>query len=206
MSNRNLNYDPNSLIALPSREEVADFEEYLRFYFEDDTIKFPESLVYQFLNFHGGIPGKQCFDQPDGIKRMICRFCNILRVDEKLLPGPKIETWRNRNFDARLDYSIDGFFDYFDYQGRLSESTGTLVPIAALDTAGGYNARGQDEMDLLCLDYDKGKEPSVVTWCFESSWANPEDTIKVADSFDEFLEMLYERPDDFHVESDCDNF
>lgn len=61
-------------------------------------------------------------------------------------------------------------------------------------------------MDLLCLDFEDSKEPPVVTWCFESSWCDLEDTIKVADSFDEFLGMLYERPTDFHVSNETNYF
>jgi len=73
-------------------------------------------------------------------------------------------------------------------------------------TAGGFNAREMAEMDLLCLDYRQPGEPSVVTWSFEMSWSDPDQTIKVADSIAAFLSMLYERPDDFYTTNDCESF
>lgn len=61
-------------------------------------------------------------------------------------------------------------------------------------------------MDLLCLDYQKPGEPSVVTWNFEMSWHDPEEIVKVADSFGEFLPMLYTRPDDFPITNENEYF
>ncbi|WP_145107912.1 SMI1/KNR4 family protein [Gimesia panareensis] len=197
-----LNYDMNSLVPPTSREAVTSLEEWLTFYFEK-PIQFPDEFIDQLLNFHGGIPGKQCFNEPDGTRRMICRFCNILRKED-LVP-PAEPSWRGGS-DARYEYSIRLLLDADPYCGRLGESESALVPIAAIDTAGGLNAREMSEMDLLCLNYGEDGEPSVVTWSFEMSWAEPKYTIKVADSFKEFLNMLYERPDDFFTTNDCDYF
>ncbi|QDT89296.1 SMI1/KNR4 family protein [Gimesia algae] len=197
-----LNYDMNSLVPPTTREAVASLEEWLTFYFEK-PVQFPDEFIDQLLNFHGGIPGKQCFNEPDGTQRMICRFCNILRKKD-LLP-PAEPSWRGGS-DARFEYCIRLLLDADPYCGRLGESEGTLVPIAAIDTAGGFNAREMGEMDLLCLNYGNEGEPSVVTWSFEMSWAEPKYTIKVADSFKEFQNMLYERPDSFYTTNDCEYF
>lgn len=166
-------------------------------------ITFPSELVFCFLKGHGCIPLKQCFNMPNGDVRMLCRFCNLLEFDQ--IPDPEILTWRSSQCDVRYDYSLDFLMDTDQYSGRLYKSKGSLVPFAVLDTAG-HNARSMQEMDLLCLDYDGDNNPSIVTWSFEESWSDPNATIQVADSFDEFLNMLYERPDEFPITNECDSF
>ncbi|QDT99270.1 SMI1/KNR4 family protein [Gimesia aquarii] len=202
-----LEYDLESLVPAVASNEIDNCEKSLSNLFEKE-INLPVKFIQHILRFHGGIPGKQCFKMPDGEIRMICRFCNILdsRRDEKILE-PYIRSWRPGGaFDIRLDYSILMLCNRFDYSERLYESGGVLVPIAVIDTAGGLNARGMSEMDLLCLDYHNPGEPSVVTWNFEMSWSTPEMTVKVADSFDEFLLMLFHRPDNFPITNECDSF
>ncbi|MDF1745666.1 MAG: SMI1/KNR4 family protein [Gimesia sp.] len=198
----NLNYDMDSLVPSVTRDAVIRIEELLSWEHEK-TIKLPDDFIFQILNYHGGIPRKQCFNEPDGKVRMICRFCNILRKED--LKPPAEPSWRG-GLDARYEYSIELFKDADPYCGRLYESGGDLVPIAVIDTAGGFNAREMAEMDLLCLEFRKAGEPSVVTWSFEMSWADPSHTIKVADSFAAFLSMLYERPDDFCTTNDSEHF
>ncbi len=201
-----LEYNLESLLPAVSLEEIHEFEKTLSDYFEQ-KILLPGELKQQYLYFHGGVPGKQYFQTPNGEVRMICRFCNIFNAlrDERL-PKPPIPSWRPGGAsDSRLDYSIDFLLARFDYSDRLYESGGSLVPIAVIDTAG-HNAREMSEMNLLCLEYQKPGEPSVVTWAFESSWADPEETVKVADSFRQFLTMLYERPSDFPITNDCEYF
>lgn len=197
-----LEYDLKSLVPSVTKEKVFELEKCMTAVLEK-PIKLPVEMVYQILNFHGGIPKKQCFKEPDGRVRMICRFCNILERED--LKSPKVPSWRGGE-DGRLDYSINLFMDADPYCGRLCESGGVLVPIAVIDTAGGLNAREMSEMDLLCLDYRHSGEPFVVTWNFEMSWSTPEMTIKVADSFKEFLGMLHERPDGFFTTNDCEYF
>ncbi|MCA9005391.1 MAG: SMI1/KNR4 family protein [Planctomycetaceae bacterium] len=199
-----LNYDLKSFFPAVSLEEIHQFERKLSDYFEQ-SIQLPDEFIQQLLHFHGGIPGKQCFRSPTGEIRIICRFCNIFRaLGDQRLSMPAIPSWRPGGAsDVRLDYSINYLFARFDYSGRLDESGGNLVPIAAIDTAG-HNAREMSEMNLLCLDFRKPEKPIVVTWDFELSWCNPRDTIKVADSFGQFLTMLYERPDDFAISNDCE--
>lgn len=198
----NLNYDMDSLVPSVTRDAVARIEEWLSFLHEK-TIKLPDEFIFQILNYHGGVPGKQCFNEPDGNARMICRFCNILWKED--LKPPAKPSWRGGS-DARYEYSIILLEDADPYCVRLYESGGDLVPIAVIDTAGGHNARDMAEMDLLCLDYRQPGEPLLVTWSFEMSWADPSHTIKVADSFAAFLSMLYERPDDFYTTNDCEHF
>lgn len=202
-----LEYDLESLAPSVTIEKIYHFEQWLTEEFERE-IKLPDKLIQQIMHFHGGIPGKQCFKMPDGEIRMICRFCNILnpREDEISLQACK-KSWRPGGaVDIRLDYSILMLCSRFDYSERLYESGGVLVPIAVIDTAGGLNARGMSEMDLLCLDYRNPGEPSVVTWNFEMSWSTPEMTVKVAESFDVFLKMLFRRPDNFPITNECDSF
>ena len=65
-----------------------------------------------------------------------------------------------------------------------------LLPIAGLDTAG-HDCRGMSEYDLLCLDYDAGREPTVVTWDFHASSEDRAVKETVAASFAKFLPKLY---------------
>lgn len=199
-------YHLESLVPAVSLEEIHRFEKRLS-NIREQNIKLPNELIQHLLHFHSGIPGKQCFQTPDGEIRMICRFCNIFKSlgDEKI-PKPLIPSWRPGGAsDIRLDYSINFLIDRFDYSDRLYESVGILVPIAVIDTAG-HNAREMSEMNLLCLDYQKPGEPSVVTWNFEMSWHDPEEIVKVADSFGKFLPMLYTRPDDFPITNESEYF
>ncbi len=79
-----------------------------------------------------------------------------------------------------LTDSVGGTWsDIFD---RLSDN---LMPFA--DLASG---------DFLCFDYEKGGRPQIVVWFHELSPPSSPYTEFVANNFDEFLEMLYEDPDD----------
>ncbi|QDT41613.1 hypothetical protein Pan241w_16760 [Gimesia alba] len=202
----NLEYNLESLLPAVSLEDIHQFEIKTSNYFEQ-KIKLPDELIQQFLHYHGGIPGKQCFQSLDGKIRMICRFCNIFKpLGDERLPQPPIPSWRPGGAsDVRLDYTIGFLLARFDYSDRLYESGGLLVPIAVIDTAG-HNAREMSEMNLLCLDYRKPGEPSVVTWSFEMSWHDPEEIVKVADSFGEFLTRLFKHPDDFPITNECEHF
>lgn len=199
-----LNFRAETNIVIPAIDikTIKKFEDFLGTYLERE-IKFPAELVSCFLKGHGCIPGKQCFKMPNGDVRMICRFCTLLDYDD--IPDPEVMTWRSTQADIRYDYSLDFLMDADPYSGRLYKSKGCLVPFAMIDTAG-HNARSMNEMDLICLDYQTLGEPSVVTWSFEESWCDPKETVKVADSFGEFLEMLYERPDDFSCTNECEYF
>jgi hypothetical protein len=61
---------------------------------------------------------------------------------------------------VRLDYRVKGFLDY-EFWCFLLEEAGHVLPIAGLDT-GGHNCRDMDKIDLLCLDYNGGGEPTVI--------------------------------------------
>ena len=119
-----LNYDMNSPVPLVSRDTVTECEEWLSLLFEK-TINLPDEFIYQILNYHGGIPGKQCFNEPDGKTRMICRFCNILGKED--LKPPAEPSWRGGT-DARYEYSIRLLLDADPYCGRLYESGGGYSP------------------------------------------------------------------------------
>lgn len=199
-----LDFREETNISIPSidMKTIKKFEIFLGTYLERE-IKFPAELVSCFLKGHGCIPIKQCFNMRNGDARMICRFCTLLKYDD--IPDPEILTWRSSECDIRYEYSLDYLMNSDPYSSRLDESRGCLVPFAVIDTAG-HNTRAMQEMDLLCLDYEGGHKPSVVTWSFEESWADPDETIKVADSFNEFLTMLYKRPDDFPITNECEYF
>ncbi len=188
-----LDYEPDSLLPPINRDTVQECEKFLSRHFER-PIKFPEAYVEHVLQFHGGVPGVRCFTTPSGERRALCRFMNFIRRED--LSPPMLPTWRESPpHDIRLDYSHYTMNDCDPWCGRLYESGGMLVPIAAIDTAG-HDARVMMEFDLLCFDFQHGPEPPVFTWCFETSWSRPQDTKRVADSFAEFLTMLHRCPTD----------
>ncbi|QGQ23788.1 hypothetical protein F1728_14315 [Gimesia benthica] len=193
-----------SEIVIPAIDEkIIQRNETFLSHYNEKVIRFPEELAACFLKHHGGIPEKQCFRMPEGSVRMICRFCTLLDYDE--IPVPEVMTWRSTESDIRYDYSLDFLMNADPYSSRLYQSRGVLVPFAVIDTEG-HNARSMHDMDLICLDYQESAEPSVVTWSFEESWASPEETVKVADSFAGLLEMLFERPADFPCTNECEYF
>lgn len=48
--------------------------------------------------------------------------------------------------------------------------------------------------DMLCFDFEKGAKPEIVVWFHELSEPNQPHTELVANSFDEFLQMLTDKP------------
>jgi hypothetical protein len=119
---------------------------------------------------------------------MVGRFFNFL--EEEDLAPPQTLTWRQwpKKHDVKLDYRVEGFLDYEFWCLRL-ERAGNCLPIAGLDTAG-HNCRDMDEIDLLCLDYSAGGEPTVVTWEFPGF----KPVTPVAPTFDAFLGQLFRCP------------
>lgn len=196
MSSIDLFYEPESLLPPIGEDDIRAAEIFLSRQFEC-SIQFPKSYVEHMLQFHGGVPRKRCFEIPSGERRVICRFINFL--DGSRIESPIRATWRgSRESDIRLDYSLYTMQSCDPWNLRLSESGGRLVhlvPIAALDTAG-HDARGMHEFDLLCFDFEQEPEPSVVTWSFEMSYAEPEWTKFVAPTFADFLKLLHECPPD----------
>lgn len=181
-----LEYEPGSLLPPLPPERLSKFEQWLCHYWERE-IRLPKAYVDHILAFHGGAPGKACFQSPSGRTRMLCRFFNYLEKDD--LPLPLTPTWRQWSDepDVRLDYRVKGFLNYEFWCVRLEATT--CLPIAGLDTAG-HNCRDMDEINLLCLDYSVGSEPPVVAWEFPGF--TPIEVI--APSFASFLPMLQRCP------------
>jgi hypothetical protein len=172
-------------------ERIAEFEMWLAPYWERKRIAIPPAYVEHITAFHGGVPGKRCFREPDGRIRVIGRLFNFL--DKSDLSPPYTRSWRSWSLgpDVRLDYRLRDYLNNEYWCIRLGYPEVNLLPIAGLDYAG-HDCRGMDEFDLLCLHYGRKKEPAVVTWPFDSSWYDrPPDIVRVADSFAEFLPMLF---------------
>lgn len=90
-----------------------------------------------------------------------------------------------------MDYSIHAFMDLEHWCIRLGSTGTNLLPIAGLDYAG-HDCRGMEEFDLLCLHYADAPDPAVVTWPFDTSFYGREpEIIRVADTFAEFLPLLF---------------
>ena len=119
---------------------------------------------------------------------MVGRFFNFLEEEDLAPPGEM--SWRQwSGQDIRLDYQVYCYFNLEHWAIRRDQFD--LVPIAGLDTAG-HNCRLMDSYDLLCLDYRREGEPSVVAWDFEQSWEDKCVDESVAASFAEFLPLLHE--------------
>ena len=115
---------------------------------------------------------------------------NLLNLDEAGIGEP---SWRKRNADVAHDFSIDFMFQCDPWADRLSSTPDLdLVPFAALDHAR-HDARGMAEFDLLCFDVTQPGTVPIVTWSFESSWHDREQTVRVAASFEELEQLV--RPD-----------
>lgn len=147
-----LEYMPDSLLPATDRQSVQEYVDWLQRYYEQAVV-LPESYVEHVLAFHGGVPGKACFNAANKGGRVVCRFFNFLRqkdITPPYLPSWRTEYGRSASQDIRLDYSVWRYHDEEPWAERLREFEEPLVPIACLDTAGN-NAREMAEYDLLCL-------------------------------------------------------
>jgi hypothetical protein len=188
MSAIDLEYEPGSLLPPVTARQIRKFEKYLSEIWERH-VRLPAAYVEHVKAFHGGVPGKKCFKTEGGQVRVVGRFANFLEEDD--LESPSMPSWRPGGQDIRLDYSLYDYSDNEMWDERLrGGGEAALLPIAGLDTAG-HDCRLMTEYDLLCLDYDtEGEEPSVVIFDFHESIDVPVLEF-VADSFEEFLLMLY---------------
>jgi hypothetical protein len=182
-----LEYEPASLLDPPPPERVREFERRLGRYWER-RLRLPAAYVEHITTFHGGVPGKKCFQTPSGKVRVLGRFFNFLEPAD--LEPPLTRSWRSWSSgpDVRLDYRVKEFLNNEFWCLRLSGTR--LLPIAGLDTAG-HDCRGMDEINLLCLDYSRPGPPSVAAWQFDGSWEDHPVKETVAASFARFLPMLY---------------
>ena len=154
----------NTIIKpLPTEQQLLEEEQYWR-------VSLPGSVKEFFKDYNGLIPEKNIFDgsSPRDKERVVERFLCIL------------EDTRNHPLGV---YDIDVVLTQLDdrllYQDDILGVE--LLPIATL--FGG---------DFICLDYSQRREnPSVCIWYHESSYELHPSTSFVAETFEEFLGLLY---------------
>jgi hypothetical protein len=207
MANVDLAYDPSSLCG-PVDLRVARFLEKYR------GNKLDPSYLRHVQQWHGGIPSKQYFEAEDGKTYRVGRCLTLVDEKTKLKP-PTRPSWKFRERDIRIDWSILTLIDEEGPSCRNLFGGEQLLPFAALH-------RGQlhpDKMgltdgdcDLACFFYtSKTKRPRIVVWhadlaqkehwrwdeALKASGWNKEErvryedfTVPVAADFDEFIAKL----------------
>ena len=129
-------------------------------------VKLPDEFRSLLMEYNGGIPEKREF-QSGKQARMIERF---LCIKEK------------GTYEDYAWYDINVVIT--QVEERLAsdphQKGDELIPIAALFAG-----------DLLCLDYRASAIPSVCVWFHEESGEWEPVTEKVADTFSEFMAMLF---------------
>ena len=155
--------DEGRIIPPPSDERIQEIEEVFK-------IQFPKEYVRFIKLYNGAVPVNGSFDC-NNHSYFIERFFCLL--DDELYKTRDDLNW----------FEIEVVFDEFD--GHLLEDEdmiGTeLVPIALLFAG-----------NMVCLDFRKDpNHPSVCVWDYYKSAELSPVTYKAADSFTEFLNMLY---------------
>jgi hypothetical protein len=198
-----LGYDPDTLAGPVDPRVVRWIEEHRR--------RFDPSYLDHIQRFHGGIPGKQYFDTPQGETMRVGRFLTL--VDEETpLPPPFCPSWQYPNRDVRIDRSVLTLIDEEGPSCRQLLAGEDILPFAAL-YRGDLDPDGmsllEGECDLLCFDYRLGApRPQVVIWDAYASLKDcirrdrsRDDTVRyeefirpVASDFDAFLRLLRESP------------
>ncbi len=120
---------------------------------------------------------------PDSYKEIVKSYDNGR-------PRPRCFDLKNREgvvFNSLLSFSIPGGDNIFEVYNRTKSDIGKRVLPFADDPFG----------NLICFDYrETDNNPPIVFWDHEADSDAGEESLKfVANSFDEFLDMLYE-PDD----------
>ena len=153
--------EKNSVCDPPSKERIEWFEKAYR-------IKLPESFV-QFLAYANcGVPVKEKTFFVGNKERLIERFLCITNSPKQ---EPDKGIYDITVVATQLDERL---VDDPDMIGM------NLIPIATLFAG-----------DFVCLDYRESKDnPKVVVWDHEQSDEFAPATEVVANSFDEFLELL----------------
>ncbi|MGN0171803.1 MAG: SMI1/KNR4 family protein [Acutalibacteraceae bacterium] len=150
----------------PSKDTIAEAE-------KEWGVRFPDSYI-QFLSENNGVVPKAQLFMCEGREYLVERFLCLL--DDELLDKLEIGC-----YDILVIVS-----QIFDCLTDDDEAYGVqLMPIADLFAG-----------DLVCLDYRTDKqEPEVCVWAHEESEELAPCTYKIADTFDDFLKMLYEPKD-----------
>src|SRR5687767_8537732 len=112
----------DGLLAAPAPERLARLDAWLTRYYER-AIELPAGWKQHVLRWHGGAPlaEHRCFVEPGGRVRAICRMLNILTVDD-WQPGAGQASWRKRQDDIALDFSIDAMLNASHFMERLADT------------------------------------------------------------------------------------
>ena len=148
---------------LPTEEYIAEYE-------DSWGVNLPKDYREFLKKYGGGIPTEEkcCFDSEEG-EQEIDRFLCLCEDFEDNPLGM---------YD--IDVTWSQIFDRLEEDSDLIGAN--MIPIAAL-LAGDY----------VCLDFRKDEaNPEVCVWLHEESDEFSPMTSKVADSFTEFLDMLFE--------------
>ena len=176
-----LEYDPTTFVGEFNPTAFIDYEKRFE---ELNGVKLDPSYVRHISQNYGGIPKKQCFKTRKGTTLRLGRFLNYL--DRESVEPPIRKSWNGHGDDIRLDWSVHRIIDPLDYFPPH------LHPFASL-YMGPHHPDEMVEFDLLCFDYSKSGRPKIVVWYHdESKFSDKPVKEKVADTFDEFLSMLYE--------------
>lgn len=174
-----------------------------------------ESYRQLIHSFHGGIPGRQ-YIKGKGHRYRVGRFLTILDRHSQL-PGPFQPHFDQSEIDCRVARSISFVIDAESMTSRALFYGQRLLPFAAL-YAGDHHpddmCLDRVYVSFLCFDYGTGSaRPVIVVWHAQKAadaydeWeeddypteeAEPDIpaidynkfTERIADNFDEFLEML----------------
>lgn len=145
---------------------------YLRFFSKAYRVSLPASYVAFLEKGNGGVPIENLFLVPKGRERLIERFHFLGDYTQGPLDDYCIEVVLTQ-LGQRIAY-------------RGEDVGARLVPIAELFAG-----------DVVCLCYEGAKdEPYVVVWDHEQSEDFKPFTVRVADTFSEFLEMTYAKQEE----------
>ena len=154
------------IVKGPGRDVVASIE-------KDWNIRFPESYI-RFVSENNGLIPKASLFMCEGREYVIERF--VCLVDYRVADGLMLEEYD-------IQFIASEYGNYFEREKDSDDMQ--LMPIVFL----------ADE-DYVCLDYRTDKqEPEICVWDHKRSKDLAPYTYKVADTFDDFLKMLYEPKD-----------
>ena len=126
MADVDLAYDPSSLCGSVDLQDAQFLEKYHR-------KKLDSSYLRHVQQWHGGIPGKQYFEGEDGKTYRVGRFLILIDEKSKLEP-PSRPSWKFRDRDVRIDWSISTLIDEEGPSCRNLFGGEELFPFAALYT------------------------------------------------------------------------
>lgn len=130
-------------------------------------VRLPEEIRKSLMKDNGGVPDKRNF-QCGKRTRMIERFLCIKEKNTE-----ENYAWYDINVVlSQVEERIISDPDLVGYE---------IIPIAALFAG-----------DYLCLDYRESDTPSVCVWLHEESEEWEPVTEKIAESFSDFMDMLFE--------------